>query len=176
MRALSCRGGVRLLVLPLLALPVVLGVVVLPGPAWARGGGAKPVTCLLGTASNGMRWNFLGCTQPANLTGGTGTISSLSLTAPPATASIMWGTGANPNFHLTTTFSIVVTPFVGHRDKCGKSMGQTLQEYRVSGRVLSNAGTGTAAVTGKIKWYTCLAANGTITDLGGKRFPKPMKF
>jgi len=170
-------GRVRLPVVLGLALSFVAGTFLLVGPAWAKGG-AKPVHCqsVAGPVPApppqiGQQWSFIGCTQPANLTGGMGAIPVLSLTSPPSQTTITWG---EPSNHaatpLQTTFTLTVKAYTGHKDACGKA----LSEYRVTGTIVSNSKT--PGVKGRIKWYVCQTANGSVSDLGGKRFPTPLKF
>jgi len=168
MRTFPTRRRVRWFVVPAVVLPLMAAAFGLPGAAWARGGG-KGVLCQGFTGTDGGMWQFIGCTQ-LSMTGGQGTIPSLSMTAPPTQATITWGAPANRRApSLRTTISIAVKQRTGHRDKCGGSAS----EYQVTGTVLSNSAL--TGVKGKVNWFVCDAA-GTISDLGTKRFPKKAKF
>src|SRR6202158_5582946 len=76
----------RLLVLPALVVPLLLGIVVPSGTAWAKG--AKAVSCktLHGTA--GGSWSLQGCNQPGITGGDTTGISQPFPTAPVSFGSV----------------------------------------------------------------------------------------
>ncbi len=151
----------RLLVLPALVVPLVLGIVVPSGTAWAKG--AKAVACktLHGTA--GGSWYLQGCNQPAITGGDTTGIDKPFPNAPVAFGSltITWdpvGEAHRGGPAGTTTFSYSAMQLTGHKDKC-KGIPT---EWEVLGKVTSN--TVSPKVKGKLKIFACVSPSGVLSQ------------
>ena len=150
----------RILVLPALVVPLVLGIVVPSGTAWAKG--AKAVSCQTvgGTVGPSGSWYLEGCTQPAITGGNTTAISKPFPTAPSrGSLTVTW----NPSGEAhrggpagTTTFSYSAMQLTGHKDKCP---GAT--EWELTGNVTGN--TVSPKVKGKLKLFACVSASGVLS-------------
>jgi hypothetical protein len=151
----------RLLVLPALVVPLLLGIVVPSGTAWAKG--AKAVSCVTLMGQAGGTWSLEGCNQPAITGGNTTGISqpfptahvgsgSLTITWNPEGEAYMGGPAG------TTTFSYSAMQLTGPKDKC---MGIPT-EWELQGWVTGN--TVSPKVKGKLKLFACVGPLGVLSS------------
>jgi len=150
-------------------LPLMLGAVLLPTAAWAKGSG-KPVQCRVLDGHDGSTWSLLGCNQETISGTSATTLQSISVSAPPTSLTIVWGPRiVRGQQSLHTTFSLKVTPLKANRDHCTGG-----SEYVFRGLVQRNSFT--PGVKGHLKWYVC-DTGGVIHDQGSNgKFPKPLRF
>ena len=163
------RRPFRLMLIPTLAVPALLAATLLPGSAYAKGPGPKPVKVVCTTLSGNFITNtppptIGACTQPT-ATGGSGTFAGF--TGQSGTLTITWnGTG-------TTSAAYSATIPQSKGNKCPAPLTEAILHGSVSGN--TPIGTGNAGVKGALHSKICVdlsgdAGNGDLSLLHGQTF------
>lgn len=152
----------RVLVIPALVVPLVLGTLAVSGPAFAKSPTAKSVVACRTVGGTVSNWTLSSCSAPA-ITGD----NSTSITpAFPTTAqltyqaTITWNNGRNGARGGSTpgTTTIKVSASNPTKNKC--ATGST--EWELVGTI--SASTGSPTAKGKVKIFACVSNAGVVTN------------